>query len=64
MERVGDGLQIDKDLIPNETEKAAIQQKIQERQQAQMAQMFAQEAAKQAPKMIADAAGAEERMAA
>ncbi|MCA1241865.1 head-tail connector protein [Stappia stellulata] len=64
MERVGDGLQIDKDLIPNETEKAAIQQKIRERQQAQMAQMFAQEAAKQAPKMIADAAGAEERMAA
>ncbi|MBO6930723.1 MAG: hypothetical protein JJ856_14205 [Roseibium sp.] len=56
LERVGDGLQIDKDLIPDENEKAAIEKKIQGRQNAQLLHMFGAEMAKKAPDMIAQAA--------
>lgn len=64
LERVGDGLQIDKDLIPDEQEKAAKQKEIQERQNAQLVQLFGQKMAEQAPAMIAQAAGQPERQAA
>ncbi len=64
LERVGDGLQIDKDLIPNEDEKAAKQKEIEERRKAQMAEIFGQEMAKQAPGMLAQQAAQPERKAA
>ncbi|WP_281932187.1 portal protein [Roseibium album] len=55
MDKVADGLQIDKSLIPDEDQKKAMEQKIQDRQEAQLLQLFGQEMAKQAPSMLANA---------
>ncbi|PZU23924.1 MAG: hypothetical protein DI589_06615 [Shinella sp.] len=64
IDRIGDGLQIDKDLIPDEDKKKQIIIDIQQRRQEQMAAMMAAEAAKQAPGAIKDMAMAESRRAA
>lgn len=64
LERVADGFQIDKDLIPDEKEKKQIAADIQAAQAQQMAAIFAQEAAKQAPGMMKDAMAADMKMAA
>ncbi|MVA23212.1 portal protein [Agrobacterium vitis] len=64
MERIGEGLQIDKDLIPDEDQKKKIADEINKERQQQMAAMFAQEAAKQAPKVLGDAAAQDMRAAA
>ena len=64
LERVADGFQIDKDLIPDETEREKIVVDIQQRRQEQMAMMMAAEAAKQAPGAIKDIAVADMRRAA
>lgn len=53
MGEVRKGLQIDGDLVPNEDERKAIEGKMQEEKQAQILQLFGQEAAKQAPALIA-----------
>lgn len=63
MDRVGDGLQIDKDLIPSEKEKKEVMDRIEKQQQAQILQMFGQELAKQAPGMMAKAAETERQAA-
>lgn len=62
--RVADGLQIDKDLIPDEEEKKQITADIDAQQQRQMAMMMAAEAAKQAPGAIKDIAVQHMRQAA
>ena len=54
LEQVGNGLQIDKELIPTETERAKVESDMQAAQQQQIAAMFAQEAAKQAPGLMAE----------
>lgn len=54
MEQVGKGLQIDKELIPTEDEKVEVQKKMEAASQRQMAAIFAQEAAKQAPGLMAE----------
>lgn len=62
--KVGDGLQIDKDLIPNKNEKKAVMDRIEKQRQAQVAELFAHEMAKQAPGMLAQGAAQPERQAA
>ncbi|MCT7662332.1 portal protein [Shinella kummerowiae] len=62
--QVADGLQIDKSLIPDEDEKKQVIANIEEARQRQMAAMFAQEAAKQAPGIVKDAVAADFRRAA
>lgn len=62
MHKVGEGLQIDQSLIPNEEQKKAIEEKIQRRKTAQILELFGQEAAKQAPGLIAQ--GAQQQAAA
>ncbi len=64
MERIGEGLQIDKDLIPDENQKKQIMADIEKERAQQLAAMAAAEAAKQAPKLVADAAMGEMRKAA
>lgn len=56
MEKVANGLQIDKSLIPDEKQKKVKMAEIQERKNAQILELFAAEAAKQAPGMIAQGA--------
>ncbi|WP_181762037.1 portal protein [Stappia taiwanensis] len=56
MERVGDGLQIDKDLIPDEAEREKIEKDMAAAQQSQIVELFGAEMAKQAPGMLANAA--------
>lgn len=56
LEQVGEGLQIDKDLIPDETEKAQITKEMQAEQAQQLQALFAQKAAEQGPKVIGDMA--------
>ncbi|MAU21088.1 MAG: hypothetical protein CMH13_11210 [Martelella sp.] len=53
MEKIADGLQIPKDMIPTEEQKQQVMQDIQNAQAQQLGAMFAAEAAKQAPGMIA-----------
>ena len=50
IERVGSGLQIDKELIPTEDERKKIQDDMEKAKQQQMQQMMLMEAAKQIPK--------------
>ncbi len=64
MERIADGLQIDKDLIPDEAEKKAVLVKIEDARRQQMQAMMAAEMAKQAPGAIKDLAVADMRRAA
>jgi hypothetical protein len=64
MGRIAEGLQIDKALIPSEGERKKIEDDIAKERDQQLMAMFAQEAAKQAPKMMADAAGADMQAAA
>lgn len=64
MQRIAEGLQIDKELIPSEDDRKAIQAAIDKEREQQMLAMMAQEAAKQAPKALADAARSEMRVAA
>ncbi len=64
MDRIGEGLQIDKDLIPDENQKKAIEAEIAKEREQQLAAMAAAEAAKQAPKLVADAAMGQMRKAA
>ncbi|GCA49296.1 bacteriophage head to tail connecting protein [Sinorhizobium sp. KGO-5] len=64
LDRVAEGFQIDKDLVPDDQERAAIVVQIEERRKQQMAMMMAAEAAKQAPGAIKDVAVAEMRRAA
>lgn len=64
LDRVAEGLQIDKDLIPDDDERKAIEQRIAEQQQQQLAMMMATEAAKHAPGAIKDMAIADMRRAA
>lgn len=59
MAKVADGLQVEKDLIPDEQQKAAKLKEIQERKTAQMLELLGQEAAKQAPGLIAKSMGPE-----
>lgn len=60
MTKIAEGLQIDKDLIPSSDEKENIKKEIAQAKQAQLVQLFAAEAAKQAPGMMRDAAMAEQ----
>lgn len=62
--RVADGLQIDKSLIPDEAEKKQVLANIEAARQQQMAALFAQEAAKQAPGIVRDAVATDMRRAA
>ncbi len=62
LERVAEGLQIEKDLIPDENRRAQLQQEIDQAQQQQLAAIFAQKAAAEAPKAIANAAMADPAM--
>ncbi|NTF67697.1 portal protein [Rhizobium rhizogenes] len=55
MDRIADGLQIDKDLIPSDEEKQKVLQDMQVQQQQQLAAMFAQSAAAKAPEVIGNA---------
>lgn len=64
MGRIGEGLQIDKDLIPDENQKKQIEADIAKEREQQIAAMAAAEAAKQAPKLIASAAMSEQKRAA
>ncbi|AZN71853.1 hypothetical protein D5400_11705 [Georhizobium profundi] len=64
LERVGDGLQIDKELIPTEGERAQIEQRIQQRKAAQIAEMFGAKMAEQAPQAMMQAAMQPQRQAA
>lgn len=64
MARIADGLQIDKDLVPDENQRKAIAADIENERQQQMAAMVAQEAARQAPKVLGDAATQQMRSAA
>lgn len=57
--KIGEGLQIDKTLIPDTEKRAEIEAKMREQQRQQLEMMMAAEAAKAAPKVIADAATAE-----
>jgi len=59
MAKVADGLQVDKSLIPDKEQKQAKMQEIAERKQAQLLEIFGQEAAKQAPGLIAQGASQE-----
>lgn len=54
--KVGEGLQIDKELIPDDDQKAKKKQEIEDRRQAQIVELFGAEMAKQAPQMIAQRA--------
>lgn len=62
--QVADGLQIDKMLIPDEAEKEKVLADIEAAKQQQMAAMFAEQAAKQAPGIVKDAVVADFRQAA
>ena len=62
--QVADGLQIDKMLIPDEAEKEKVLADIKAAKQQQMAAMFAEQAAKQAPGIVKDAVVADFRQAA
>ncbi|MCZ4076242.1 hypothetical protein [Agrobacterium sp. LMR679] len=64
MERIADGLQIDKDLIPDDAEKEKVLLKIEDARRQQMQAMMAAEMAKQAPGAIKDLAVADMRRAA
>jgi hypothetical protein len=64
LERVADGFQIEKDIIPDEDEKKQITIDIQQRRQEQLQAMMAAEAAKQAPGAIKDIAMAQMQRAA
>jgi hypothetical protein len=64
LDRVADGLQIDKDLIPDEDEKKKVMDDMAAKQERQMAQMFAAKAAEAAPKLIGDAAVTQMKQAA
>lgn len=55
MERFSDGLQIDKDLIPDEAARKVVMDNIAKAKQEQLAAMFAQGAAKAAPAAIGKA---------
>ncbi|WP_082597144.1 portal protein [Pseudovibrio sp. POLY-S9] len=55
MEKVGDGMQIDKDLIPTEAERGEIEKKINERKTAQIIELFSQRMAEKGPDMVANA---------
>lgn len=61
---IAEGMQIDKDLIPDEAQKEKIMADIERQQQQQLAMMFAQEAAKQAPGAMRDVAVQDMRQAA
>ena len=56
LDRIADGMQIDKDLIPTAQERAETERAIAAEQDAQLAMLAAQEAAKQAPGLAARAA--------
>ncbi|TYC51627.1 hypothetical protein FMN50_20315 [Rhodobacterales bacterium] len=58
MERVASGLQIDKELIPDEQQKADRAKEIQDRKMAQVIELFGQRMAEKAPDMIANQAQA------
>lgn len=64
MERLADGLQIEKDLIPDENERNQVMADIQAAREQQMQAMAATEIAKQAPGALKDMAVAEMRRAA
>lgn len=64
MDRIADGLQIEKELIPSEDEKKQVLADIQAAQQQQMAAMAAAEMAKQGPGVIKDLAMADMKRAA
>jgi hypothetical protein len=55
MDRIADGLQIDKDLIPDDAAKAKVLEDMKAAQQNQLAQLFAQGAANKAPEVIGNA---------
>lgn len=56
MDRVASGLQIDKELIPDEQQRADIEKKIEDRKMAQVIELFGQRMAEKAPDMIAQQA--------
>jgi hypothetical protein len=64
MQKIADGLQIEKDLIPSDDEKKQVLANIEQAQQQQLQAMMASEMAKQAPGAIKDVAVAEMRRAA
>lgn len=56
LERVADGLQIDKELVPDEERKKVLMAEMERQQQAQILQLFGAKAAEHAPKVIGDLA--------
>jgi hypothetical protein len=59
MDRIADGLQIDKDLVPDDAKRQQILKDMQDQQQQQLAAMFAQSAANKAPEVIGNAINAQ-----
>ncbi|WFS02208.1 portal protein [Rhizobium tumorigenes] len=55
MERFGDGLQIDKDLIPDEAAKQKVMDDMAQAKKQQLAELFASKAAEKAPDVIGNA---------
>lgn len=64
LERVAEGLQIDKELVPDEAKRKEIEAKMEKEKEAQLAQLFAAKAAETAPQVIGNAAVANMRQAA
>lgn len=64
LDQFAKGLQVDPQIVPDADQKKAIAQEIAQAQQAQLAQIMAQEAAKAAPKAIMAAAGGQGQQAA
>lgn len=56
MAKVGEGLQIDKELIPDKAQREEVEKKIAEQKQAQIIQLFGEKMAEQAPQIMAQAA--------
>jgi hypothetical protein len=55
MQRIADGLQIDKDLIPDDAAKKQVLADMEQQRQQQLAAMFAQSAAQKAPEVLGNA---------